>query len=71
MTNTAKLKGRIAEKGYNISRLSGVTGISRPALRAKLNGTSHFRTDEIVSLCTALDIGKDNMCDYFFPDFVV
>lgn len=67
MTNTNKLRGRMAEKGfYSLSAFAKAVDISRPCLRKRLSGRSDFRASEIERVCTVLDITKDEISSYFF-----
>ena len=66
MTNTLKLKGRIAEMGFTQSRLSEELHISRMTLRKKITGTTDFRVSEIEKLCSILNIDKSEINDFFF-----
>ncbi len=66
MTNTNKLKGRIAEMGYTLSSFSEAVGISRPCLRKRINGLADFKVSEIERVCAVLKIEKTDIGDYFF-----
>lgn len=66
MTNTRKLKGRMAEKEYSLTLLAERMHISRPALRAKINGLSEFKVSEIENVCYLLEIKPSDMQQYFF-----
>lgn len=66
MTNTNKLKGRIVEKGYNLSSFSCAVKMSRPCLRHRLNGISEFKVSEIERICKLLDISCEELSEYFF-----
>lgn len=66
MTNSSKLKGRIAEKGFTLSSLSEAVHISRPCLRKRIEGVADFRASEIQNMCTVLEIPQNEMCNYFF-----
>lgn len=69
MTNENKLRGRMAEMGYNLTSLSEAISISRPALRKRLANTSDFRVSEIERVCDVLQIPKKDVSVYFFsPD---
>ena len=70
MTNTSKLKGKIAEKGYTFSSFAEAVNISRPALRKKVNGTADFKVSEIECVCSVLDITRAEISDYFFAQDV-
>ena len=66
MTNTSKLKGRITEKGYNLTSFSEAVHISRPCLRKRINGLADFKASEIEKICEVLEISRSDMCSYFF-----
>lgn len=66
MTNTSKLKGRMAEKGYTLTDLSKTVHLSRPSLRNKINGEVDFKVSEIERLCDALEIKRGEVVGYFF-----
>lgn len=70
MTNTSKLKGKIAEKGYTFSSFADAVNISRPALRKRINGTADFKVSEIERVCSVLDIARAEISDYFFTQDV-
>lgn len=66
MTNGLKLKGRIVEKGYNLTTFSEAMGVSRPTLRNKINGVKDFSAKEIEKACAILDIPYEEVASYFF-----
>lgn len=66
MTNSSKLKGRIAEKGYTLSSLSEAVKMSRPCLRKKINGLTDFKVSEIEKVCSVLEIPHAEIDIYFF-----
>lgn len=66
MTNTSKLRGRIAEKGYTMGSFSKAVGISRPSLRMKLSGEREFKASEITKSCLVLEISRHDIGEYFF-----
>lgn len=70
MTNTNKLKGRIVEKGFTLSTFSDKIGLTRQGFRKKISGISDFKLNEIQRICAALEIQRDDICDYFFADYV-
>lgn len=59
-----KLRGRMAEKGYSMRKLSEISGISITTLSDKLNGRTEFKTSEIFNISNILDI--ENIAEYFF-----
>lgn len=70
MTNTSKLKGRMAEKGFTLTELSETMHLSRPCLRKKINGDVDFKVSEIERLCDALEIKRGEVAGYFFASSV-
>lgn len=70
MTNTSKLKGRMAEMGFTLSSLSEALHISRPSLRKKITGATDFRVSEIEKMCPLLKINKAEINEFFFADNV-
>lgn len=66
MTNSNKLKGRIYEKGYNLTTLAEAMAISRVTLRSRLGCISEFKVSEIQKICTVLDISISEVGAYFF-----
>lgn len=70
LTNSAKLRGKIAEKGFNISSLSRALHMSRACLRNKINGLTEFKGSEIKAICSVLDISIAEMSIYFFTSDV-
>ena len=66
MVNTAKLRGRIVEKGYKIGTFAKALNVSHVTLHKKLIGIRDFTSSEIVKICDLLDISRSEMPDYFF-----
>ncbi|MBQ1847284.1 MAG: DUF739 family protein [Clostridia bacterium] len=66
MTNTAKLKGRIIEYGFNLSTFADEMKLSPPALRKKLTNKTDFRASEILRACKLLNISQPEIPTYFF-----
>ncbi len=62
----SKLLGRIKEKGFTQVTLARVIGVSETTLNFSLNNKRPFKQDEIVKLCTALDITLEDVEVYFF-----
>ena len=69
MVNTAKLKGKIVEAGYNFTTFADVIKMSRPTLRNKLNGKADFKADEIEKICLTANISQAEMIAIFFPNY--
>ena len=70
MVNSAKLRGRIIEKGYNNGEFADALDVSRVTLRKKIYGVRDFTASEIVKICDLLDISRSEMPDYFFAQAV-
>lgn len=58
--NRLKLLGKIAESGHTQKSLAEVIGMSENTLTSRINGKSPFRVDEIISICSALNITDDS-----------
>ena len=61
-----KLRGRIVEKFGTNAKFAEHINITQSALSRKLRGERGFTKKEIISFCDALDIGKQEIGDYFF-----
>lgn len=70
MVNANKLKGRIIEKGYNLTSFAEAVCISRPSLRNKISGKSEFKASEIMKISQVLGITTDAVPTYFFAQDV-
>lgn len=66
--NRGKLKGRIVELYGSQRAFSDKIGLTEQSISAKLNGRSQFSQADIVKWCTALEIEKDEVADYFFTE---
>lgn len=66
MTNSLKLKARIIEKGYTLTTLAKLIGISYQSMSYKVNNKREFNQTEISSICSALDIKDRERSAYFF-----
>lgn len=64
MTNTKLLKSKIVEKGYTQTELANLLKISSVSMNYKINNKRMFNVDEIVKLCSILEI--TNKDKYFF-----
>lgn len=51
-----KLKAKIVEMGFSQTSLAPKVGMSKNTLNAKVNGRIPFNTDEIMRMCTVLNI---------------
>ena len=56
MTDYAKLKGLMAERGLEVTKLAEVLGISRQSASAKINGKSPVTVDEAKRIKSALQV---------------
>ena len=70
MFDYSKLKGRIAEKNFNQSKLATFLGISKGAMSLKLRQKTFFTSEEINKMATVLNITADEIGIYFFCDSV-
>lgn len=68
MTNTKLLKSKIVEKGYTQTELANLLKISSVSMNYKINNKRMFNVDEIVKLCSILEI--TNKDKYFFTWYV-
>ena len=64
----AKLRGRMAEKGYTITSLAAVIGISRLTLAHRLDNRYPFNSREMKAISDYLDIPGEQMASYFFAE---
>lgn len=62
----SKLLGRIRECGMTQESLAVAIGISITTLNLKLNNKAFFTQPEIKRICSVLEIGKDEIGEYFF-----
>ena len=68
MTNTAKLKGALVEKGFRQCDIAEKIGLSKTAFFNKLHNKREFTASEIMSLVKILNIeDKDAI---FFAEIV-
>lgn len=68
MTNYAKLRGLMAERGMEVSRLASILGISRQAMSDKINGRSKISLLDAQKISTALNMTKDERDAIFFNE---
>lgn len=66
MINTAKIRGRIAEKGLTLQSLSKELNISPYTLERKISGQSKMTLEEAELLQRFLAIPDGNFEEYFF-----
>ena len=70
MTNYAKLKGLMAERGMGVSKLASILGISRQAMSDKINGRSKISLLDAQKISSALNMNKDERDAIFFSELV-
>ena len=70
MTNYAKLRGLMAERGMEVSRLASILGISRQAMSDKINGRSKISLLDAQKISAALNMTKDERDVIFFSGLV-
>ena len=62
----SKLRGRIVEKFGTLSAFANSFGCSDGTLSAKMASKTYFTNEEIVSACKLLNIGFEDVEQYFF-----
>lgn len=70
MIDYAKLKGLMAERGLEVSKLAEMLGISRQAASGKVNGKSPITLTDARTIAKALDMTKEERDCIFFGDCV-
>lgn len=70
MTNYAKLRGLMVERGVEVSKLASILGISRQAMSEKLNGRSKISLLDAQNIAVALNMTKDERDAIFFSELV-
>ena len=70
MVNYAKLKGLMAERGLEVTKLAELLGISRQATSAKINGKTPISLTDAQQIATALDMSKEERDLIFFGELV-
>ena len=70
MCNMAKLKGRIAEKGFNQITLAEQTDMDRSTLNRKLKTGTAFTVEEVTKIAAVLGMSKGDVADIFFAEIV-
>lgn len=66
--NYSKLRGKIRECNLTQEQLADAIDINKSTLSAKLNCQFAFTTEEMLSIGAALNIPKNELCDYFFAE---
>lgn len=62
----SKLLGKMKEKGFTQKSLAKQLGISETSLNFSLGNKRMFKQDEILNICSILDIPIKLVDDYFF-----
>lgn len=70
MVNVQKLKGKIIEKGMNISILANTIKINRSTLYRKLNGKCPITINDADLIVKELDLSETEAFSIFFSQFV-
>lgn len=70
MTDYAKLKGLMAERGLEVTKLAEVLGISRQSASAKINGKSPITLTDARTISIALGMTKEERDSIFFGECV-
>jgi len=70
MTNYAKLKGLMAERGLEVTKLASILGISRQAASDKINGKSRITLTDAQAISEALRMNSKERDVIFFADDV-
>ena len=61
--NFLKLRGAVAERGYNLRILARELNITQQALNEKLHGRKQFTLEEILNTCNFLNAPVDIFFD--------
>ena len=70
MTDYAKLKGLMAERGLEVTRLANILGISRQAASDKINGKSRITLIDAQAISKALNMTSEERDLIFFGNGV-
>ena len=70
MTNYAKLRGLMAERGLEVVKLASILGISRQATSDKINGKSKISLTDAQTISKALNMSKEERDLIFFSEDV-
>ena len=66
VTDSEKLKERISKSGLKLEHIAGQLGISRQALRYKIDGRRDFRAAEMAKLQEILNLSLEEKEQIFF-----
>lgn len=70
MTNTAKLKAKIVEKGMVQEELAKALGVTNATFNYKVNNKTEFKASEIKKLSKFLSLTVEEASNIFFADDV-
>lgn len=70
MTDYAKLRGLMAERGLEVTKLASILGISRQAASEKINGKSKISLTDAQAISKALNMSQEERDMIFFSDYV-
>lgn len=70
MTDYAKLRGLMAERGLEVKKLASILGISRQAASEKINGKSKISLTDAQAISKALNMSQEERDLIFFSDYV-
>lgn len=65
MVNTAKIKGRIVEKGKTIQSIAPKIPCSAYTLGQKIANETPINLEEVIMLCDELDINEHEFPEFF------
>lgn len=65
MVNTAKIKGRIVEKGKTIQAIAPKIPCSAYTLGQKIANETPMNLEEVIVLCNELDITEGEFAEFF------
>lgn len=68
MVNTAKIRGRIIEKGKTIQSIAPKIPCSPYILGRKIANENPMNLSEVKVLCEELDIEKNEFAEFFLQD---
>lgn len=63
-----KLKGRIVEKYDTQANFAKTVGLSANSMSNKMTGRIGFSKEDVVLWCQLLDIRRDEIGAFFYPD---
>lgn len=68
--NTAKLRGKIAEKGFTVKSFCEAAEINRSTFDRKMGGRSEFDREEIEKIIRVLELTDEETKLIFFTECV-